>query len=327
MKPLLVSSGEPAGIGPDLCLDLVGSPYPVVILADPVLLSSRARVLGRAVKIHEYQEGISPSADPNILSVLPVEGLASLEPGVLTVNNVPYVMNMLTQGVERCLAGQFSGLVTAPIHKEIINQGGIPFTGHTEFIAQKCHVRNVVMMLASEVMKVALMTTHLPLREVPNAITTKRITEVIHCINRAIKQDFGCVTPRILVAGLNPHAGEGGYLGREEIETITPTLLALRQEGILVEGPFAADTLFNEDHLKKADVFVSMYHDQGLSVLKYASFGHAVNISLGLPIIRTSVDHGTALALAGSGQAISTSLIAAITMAAKMAHYRQKYHD
>lgn len=322
MKPILISSGEPAGIGPDICLDLVNSQYPIVIMADPKLLLERAQLLGKTLSIREYIPGESLLPQSNSLTVMPISGLSSLEPQRLSTDNVSYIINMLTQGVDACLANEFSALVTAPVNKEVINAAGINFHGHTEFIAEKCKVKTVVMMLASEIMKVALVTTHLPLRVVPDYINISLIQDVIRCVYKSLQQDFTIQVPRILVAGLNPHAGEGGYLGKEEIEIISPAIKLLKQDGINIEGPLAADTMFSQENLKTTDTFIAMYHDQGLSVIKYASFGNAVNITLGLPIIRTSVDHGTALSIAGTGKAKSTSLIAAVDMAVKMVNSR-----
>jgi 4-hydroxythreonine-4-phosphate dehydrogenase len=222
------------------------------------------------------------------------------------------------------MEGRFSALVTAPVHKAIINEAGFAFTGHTEFFADQCHAEQVVMMLAGDTLKMALVTTHLPLKDVPNAITVSLINAVISKLSCALQRDFGITHPKIKVAGLNPHAGESGYLGLEEIEVITPALTLLQQRGIDVTGPYSADTLFTPQAANTCDAFVAMYHDQGLPVLKYASFGRAVNITLGLPIIRTSVDHGTALELAGKGMADPGSLLAAVKMAAMMAMQREQ---
>ena len=319
MKPLLVSSGEPAGIGPDLCLTLAGSDYPCVVLGDLTVLQERAKQLGLSINFESYQQGIEPTRALNHLTVLSIPTAVPVISGVLNPLNASYVINMLTLAVERCLLGEFSALVTAPVHKAIINQAGIAFTGHTEFLAQFCQVNTVVMMLACSAMKVALVTTHLPLRDVPDAITSTLLIDVITQLDKSLRLDFQVQSPKIRVAGLNPHAGEGGYLGREEIDVIEPALTTLKKIGIDVEGPFPADTMFTPSNALTCDAFVAMYHDQGLSVLKYAGFGEAVNVTLGLPIIRTSVDHGTALELAGTGLAHSGSLSAACEMAATMA--------
>lgn len=319
MKPLLVSSGEPAGIGPDLCLTLAGSDFPCVVLGDLTVLEDRAKQLGLSINFEVYQHGVELTKAPNHLTVLSIPSAVPVIPGVLNPLNASYVIEMLTLAVERCLLGEFSAIVTAPVHKAIINKAGIAFTGHTEFLAQFCQVDAVVMMLACAAMKVALVTTHLPLRDVPSAITSTLISDVITQLDKSLRLDFQIPAPKIKVAGLNPHAGEGGYLGREEIDVIEPALRTLKENGIDVEGPFPADTLFTPSNALACDAFVAMYHDQGLPVLKYAGFGEAVNITLGLPIIRTSVDHGTALELVGKGLAHSGSLLAACEMAATMA--------
>lgn len=326
MKPILISSGEPAGVGPDICLALAATTLPVVVLGDKAVLAERAGQLALSIKFHEYHPQKKVATQAHHLSILSTLCPSPVEPGVLNTQNASYVLNLLTQGVERCLKGEFSALVTAPVNKAIINQAGFSFTGHTEFFAEKCQVKTVVMMLACKAMKVALVTTHLPLREVADAITRPLLTDVITCLHQSLQRNFGIIHPKIAVAGLNPHAGESGHLGREELDMIIPCLDMLRKKGILVTGPLPADTLFNPANLEDHDVFLAMYHDQGLPVLKYAGFGDAVNVTLGLPIIRTSVDHGTALTLAGSGLAKSTSLLAAVDMAIKMAKARNEYH-
>lgn len=326
MKPVLVSSGEPAGIGPDICLALAKSSLPVVIFADRQLLAERAEILNQDIEFYDYYPDEPYTNRPNSLTVYPVTCNHPVIPGKLDAKNAPYVIDMLTKATEACLQKEFSALVTAPVHKAIINQAGIAFTGHTEFLAQYCQTETVVMMLACEAMKVALITTHLPLSMVPAAITPSLLINVIRQLDRTLKEDFGITSPEIYVTGLNPHAGEGGYLGREEIDTIIPTLDYLYEQGINVRGPFPADTIFIADNVKKADAFVAMYHDQGLPVLKYAGFGQAVNITLGLPIVRTSVDHGTALDLAGTGRAEADSLLLAIKTAISMANMRAR-HD
>lgn len=323
MNPLLVTSGEPAGIGPDICLALAAHNYPVVIVADKAILAARAKKLGLSIKLDDYQQGVPPVSAPNHLTVLSLPCSVPVTPGKLNPLNAPYVIQMLTLAAERCLSGEFSAIITAPVHKAVINQFGLPFTGHTEFFAQKCHAESIVMMLMCATMKVALVTTHLPLNEIASAITIPSIMNVITILDTCLKRDFSISNPKIYVAGLNPHAGEGGYLGHEEIDTIIPALSALQKKGINVHGPFPADTMFSPHNLDDADVFVAMYHDQGLPVLKYAGFGHAVNITLGLPIIRTSVDHGTALELAGTGLAESSSLLAAVDAANNLARLRK----
>ena len=327
MKPLLVSSGEPAGVGPDLCLTLAGSAWPLVVLCDKQLLAARAKQLGRPITLVDYQPNLPHTTAPEQLTVLSIPCHAEVVAGTLNPENAPYVIELLTTAVMRCLSGEFSALITAPVHKAIINQAGYEFTGHTEFFAEYCNVAHVVMMLACAEMKVALVTTHLPLKKVPEAITPTLIIDVITTLRRSLQKDFGITHPTIYVAGLNPHAGEGGYLGREEIEVINPALDILRQQGINVQGPLPADTMFTPQNANTCDAFVAMYHDQGLSVLKYAGFGRAVNITLGLPIIRTSVDHGTALDLAGTGEAHSGSLMAAVEMAATIVNVRENAHE
>ena len=324
MSPLLISSGEPAGIGPDLCLDLADLGLPVVILADQSLLIERAKLLQRNITFVDYVPGKRHFYSKGQLCVLSVPCIEPVCTGSLNPRNAFYVMQMLELAVEACSRGEFSGLVTAPVHKGIINQAGIPFTGHTEFLAAQCGVEKVVMMLASEAMKVALVTTHLPLHQVSSTITQELIIEVVQLLHAGLQRDFAIQRPRIAVAGLNPHAGEGGYLGTEEIDTIEPALRKLKANGVDVRGPFPADTLFTPQHLNDCDVFLTMYHDQGLPVLKYSGFGHAVNVTLGLPIVRTSVDHGTALELAGTGKASSGSLLAAVNMALTIAKNRMK---
>ena len=323
MKPLLVSSGEPAGIGPDICLSLAGLDFPVVVFGNKTMMEARAKQLGKLIIFEDYQEGVIPGKAPNQLTILDIPSITPVVAGKLDPLNAPYVIHMLTEAADRCLAGEFSGLVTAPVHKANINQAGIAFTGHTEFLARHCKTDTVVMMLVCPAMKVALVTTHLPLRDVADFITKPLLTDIITILDKALREDFAIIHPAIYVAGLNPHAGESGYLGREEIEIITPTLSVLQKKGINVQGPFPADTLFTRHNSTLCDVFLAMYHDQGLPVLKYADFGHSVNVTLGLPIIRTSVDHGTALELAGTGLAESTSLLAAVNTAIHMVRSRK----
>lgn len=324
MKPLLISSGEPAGIGPDLCLALTDYDFPLVILGDPLLLKTRAQELNRDINIQKYQPDQEIISKPNHLTVLPISCAAPVTAGQLNPQNAAYVIELLTQAALRCGRHEFSALVTAPVHKAVINSAGIAFTGHTEFLADFFNIETVVMMLACAQMKVALVTTHLPLRDVADAITSELINKIISQLHQSLISDFAISKPRIKVAGLNPHAGESGYLGREEIEVISPALALLRIAGIDVQGPFPSDTLFLQDHLHECDAFVAMYHDQGLPVLKYAGFHEAVNITLGLPIIRTSVDHGTALELAGKNILDSGSMLAAVETAKNMALARRR---
>ncbi len=322
MKPLLISSGEPAGIGPDICLSLAGHPVPLVVAADPELLRQRAAQLGLDIQLQMYMPDTLVEPDDQKLTVMPVRCPAFVQAGKLDLLNAAYVLELLTQASNSCLAGEFSALVTAPVNKAIINAAGFQFTGHTEFLSAQCHAPQVVMLLCCPAMKVALLTTHLPLKDVPQAITRQLIIQVTTTLNQALKKDFGIREPRIFLAGLNPHAGEGGFLGREELDVIEPAVAELRMSGIRITGPLPADTMFSPQNANNCDVFLAVYHDQGLSVLKYAGFGQAVNVTLGLPILRTSVDHGTALDLAGSGLADPGSLMAAVDLAATLAARR-----
>ncbi len=321
-QPLAITAGEPAGIGPDLCLQLVGHEQPLVIIADKALLQQRAAQLGIEVQLHDYTADKPLAQDK--LSVMHIPLLHSAQAGKLDPANSPYVLETLRRAVQGCLSGEFSGMVTAPVHKGVINDAGIPFTGHTEFLAGQTHTPQVVMMLSGGGMRVALTTTHLPLREVANAITPSLLESVLRIMQRDLQQRFGLAQPRIFVAGLNPHAGEGGHLGREEIEVIIPVLDKLRTEGFNVSPPLPADTLFAAHRLKECDAVLAMYHDQGLPVLKHASFGEGVNITLGMPVIRTSVDHGTALELAGTGKANVGSMLEAIKVAAEMVRHESR---
>lgn len=319
MKPLLISSGEPAGIGPDLCLALADYDFPLVLLGDQKVLEARAKELKQDIQFTTYKSGQLIETKPGHLTVLSITCPAPVISGQLNPKNASYVLKLLNLAAELCACGEFSALVTAPVHKANINAAGFIFTGHTEFLAQFYEVDTVVMMLACQQMKVALVTTHLPLRMVADAISADLIIQVITQLHQSLVSDFGMVNPCIKVAGLNPHAGESGYLGREEIEIITPALVALQNLGMNVQGPLPADTLFIKEHIKDCDAYVAMYHDQGLPVLKYAGFNEAVNVTLGLPIIRTSVDHGTALELAGKNLLDTGSMLAAVEMAKKMA--------
>ncbi len=317
--PLVLTAGEPAGIGPDLCVMLAQTAFdgPLVILADRHVLAARAVLLGLPFEVPEYVAGGGAH-----LSVLHLPTSAEVTPGRLDVVNSAYVLATLQRAITGCLSGEFAGMVTGPVHKGVINDAGIAFTGHTEFLAERTGTSQVVMMLAGGGMRVALATTHLPLSAVADAITPDSLQTTLRILYAALRRDFGIASPRILVAGLNPHAGEGGHLGREEIEVIEPVLLQLRGEGMHLIGPLPADTLFQKKNLASADAVLAMYHDQGLPVLKHASFGEGVNITLGLPIIRTSVDHGTALDLAASGRVDAGSLKVAIEAALAMVHFR-----
>jgi 4-hydroxythreonine-4-phosphate dehydrogenase len=310
-KPLLVTMGEPAGIGPDICLDLVNCDYPVVVLGDKAVLKARALMLRREIEI--VDEHIA--AKSHQLSVRHISCEAAVVPGCLNVDNALMVIEMLRQGAELVMKGDYAALVTGPIHKKHLQQVIPGFSGHTEFFQELSNVSQVVMMLASAEMKVALLTTHLPLIKVASAITQDKIKAVVNILDQVLKSEFGIPSPKIAVAGLNPHAGEQGALGQEEIEIIIPAIESLKKEGKNLIGPVSADTMFCD---KTNDAFLAMYHDQGLPVIKYASFGRAANITLGLPFIRTSVDHGTALDIAGLGKASSSSLMAAIEVAKQM---------
>lgn len=313
--------GEPAGIGPDLAVQIAQLELAakLVVIADPEMLYQRAKKLNLPLKIIFYDphNPVSSIAKGQLL-VQPIPLVQSVNCGHLNPNNAAYVLATLQHAVQGCLKKEFGALVTGPVHKGVINEAGISFSGHTEYLAQLTAASKVVMMLMTASLKVALVTTHLPLRAVADAITVTTLTETLNVLQLALQQYFSLEQPRILVCGLNPHAGEGGHIGREEIDIIIPTLEKLRQQGMNIIGPIPADTAFIPQNLNQADVVVTMYHDQGLPVLKYAGFDHAVNVTLGLPFIRTSVDHGTALDLAGTGKASAESLLAAIQVAAKM---------
>ena len=318
---LAITAGEPAGIGPDLCLMLAQQPASCerVVIADPQLLEQRAAQLGLRVELQPFDPDSLPAAQAaGQLSVLPVSLAAECRPGELNRANAAYVLDTLRLAGAGALNGTFDAIVTAPVHKGIINDAGVPFSGHTEFFAEQTATEQVVMMLACPGLRVALATTHLPLRQVADAITGPLIERVMRILHNDLLSKFGIASPRILVCGLNPHAGENGHLGREELDVIIPALERLRAEGMHLIGPLPADTLFTPKHLDQADAVLAMYHDQGLPVLKHKGFGNAVNITLGMPIIRTSVDHGTALDLAGTGQANPGSLQVALDTAIQM---------
>jgi 4-hydroxythreonine-4-phosphate dehydrogenase len=310
---------------------LAQRPYPateIVAVADPELLQQRAKRLGRALSLQTFHENQPPTPlPPGQMWVLPVELKTEARCGVLDPQNAAYVLETLRCATQGCLRGSFDGMATGPVHKGVINEAGLPFTGHTEYLANLCDHAHPVMMLATPDVKVALVTTHLPLKEVSQAITWKRLDRVATILHNDLQQRFGLKQPRILVSGLNPHAGEQGYLGREEIEVIEPVLAHLNSKGMQLIGPLPADTLFTPIHLQQADAILVMYHDQGLPVLKHLGFGRAVNITLGLPIIRTSVDHGTALPLAGTDQVDLGSVIYAIKVAECMVLTQKKRSD
>ncbi|WP_394425277.1 4-hydroxythreonine-4-phosphate dehydrogenase PdxA [Vreelandella stevensii] len=337
--PLLITTGEPAGVGPELTLMLAaqGRLNNTVAVGDPTLLAQRAALLALTVEIVVAEPGSQQVSSPGRLVVWPVALCVPATPGVLAPANAGYVLDTLQTAVDACLAGHAAAMVTAPLHKGVIIEGGYShFTGHTEWLRDACGVDEVVMLLATDAalhatspqwqgesdLRVALVTTHLPLRDVADAITGERIARISRLLVADLQRQFGIAQPRVAVCGLNPHAGEDGHLGREELEIITPTLQALRAEGLNVEGPFPADTLFTPRHLAGVDAVLAMYHDQGLAVLKYAGFGQAANITLGLPLVRTSVDHGTALDLAGRGIANPSSLGVAVALAQRLATQR-----
>ncbi len=320
MKPrpvLVITPGEPAGIGPDICLNIAREPQAalIVFIADPRMLAERGELLGLPAAFPQWtgnREGAAP------VSILPVSCAAEVIPGQLDVSNSPYVIACLKRAVSGCLTGEFDAMVTGPVHKGAIADAGIAFTGHTEFLAEAAGSGEPVMMLAAGTLRVALVTTHLALAEVPHAITRERLRRVLEILHTDLMARFGINSPRIMVLGLNPHAGESGHLGHEEIEVIQPVVDDLRAHGMQVTGPLPADTAFLPAKLAECDAVLAMYHDQGLPVIKHHDFAHAVNITLGLPFIRTSVDHGTALTLAGIGCADASSLRAAINMAVKL---------
>jgi 4-hydroxythreonine-4-phosphate dehydrogenase len=306
---IALTAGEPAGIGPDLCA-MLAQHLPaadITVIADRDLITSRASLLNLPL---------------NNLKIEHIPLGTPAEPGKLNPANGAYVLKTLERAAHGCLNGEFDAMVTAPVHKGVINDAGIPFTGHTEFLQALTHSPQVVMMLVGGGMRVALATTHLPLHEIPDAITKELLESVIRILHADLSHRFGIANPRIRVAGLNPHAGEGGHLGMEEIDVIEPVLNKLRNEGMHLIGPLPADTMFSQKNLADTDAFLAMYHDQGLAVLKHASFGEGVNVTLGMPIIRTSVDHGTALDLAGTGKADVGSLYAAIELAIELARSR-----
>ncbi len=317
--PLIaLTAGEPAGVGPDLCIALSHQELPcrLTVVGDIDVLRARASQLG--VHVNFITTDTIPAHQPGALHVHHIPVAAAVTPGVLNIDNSAHVLALLDAAIAGCLNGSYDAVVTAPVHKGIINDAGFAFTGHTEYLADHSGTERVVMMLVGGGLRVALATTHLPLREVADAITPKLLIEVIRILHADLLNKFGIALPRIVVAGLNPHAGESGHLGREEIEVIEPALDLLRSEGLDLIGPLPADTLFSRIHHEHCDAVLAMYHDQGLPVLKYASFGAGVNVTLGLPFIRTSVDHGTALDLAGTGRAEIGSLLAAIEMALDM---------
>jgi 4-hydroxythreonine-4-phosphate dehydrogenase len=322
-KRLLLTAGEPAGIGPDVIIDLAQEDFAaeLIVIADPDLLHHRAQQLGYPLTLIEWNDQ-APAAyhQKKSLKIIPVKQYAPSVPGVLNSRNSPYVIETLSLAASLCRTKKADALVTGPVHKEIINEAGIPFAGHTEFFAKLDGERKTVMLfvLNQPKLKVALATTHLPLSRVPNAITSEHLESCILILDRELQTHFQIASPKIYVCGLNPHAGEGGYLGREEIEIIQPCIEKLKSNNISVIGPLSADTLFTAKYLEQADAVLAMYHDQALPLVKYLGFGNAVNVTLGLDFIRTSVDHGTALELAGTRKADAGSMREAIHLAIEM---------
>ena len=320
---IVITSGEPAGIGPDICLSLPDTDAELYVIADPELVSQRAAQLSLSpsLKIHHDLDQLSAHYDAEKLNIIPLKLKAACQPGLLDKANSDYVLQMLDLAADLCLQSKVDAMVTGPVQKSIINDAGLNFTGHTEYLAERASTDKAihpVMMLATRQMRVALATTHLPLKDVSDAITKESLTEVLDILNRFLQKNAGIDRPKILVCGLNPHAGENGNLGNEEIETIIPVVEELKKSGMQLIGPLPADTLFTAKYLDAADAVLAMFHDQGLPVLKYSGFGKAVNITLGLPFVRTSVDHGTALDLAATGKANASSLIEAIDMAIEL---------
>jgi 4-hydroxythreonine-4-phosphate dehydrogenase len=314
--PLVLTTGEPAGVGPELTVQLLQQPFPgpLVIVCDPDLLLERAALL----KLPLALKGDTLIAPGGEAELLPITLRAPSVHGKPDTTNAPYVIEMLTAATDGCLSGVFSGMVTAPVQKSTLIEAGNDFVGHTEFLAQRAGVDIPVMMLATGELRVALVTIHLPLSEVPRAVTRETLEAVLRVVDSDLRTRFGIPVPVIGVCGLNPHAGEAGHLGREEQDIIAPVIDQLSAEGLVLRGPLPADTAFTEQHLKALDVVVAMFHDQGLPVIKHAGFGEVVNITLGLPFVRTSVDHGTALDLAGTGQADVGSLVAAVKLAQRL---------
>ena len=317
---IALTSGEPAGIGPELCLAAARAALPVelVCLADRTLLAERAAQLGWPINLRDYDANTRQPSQPNTLTVLHTPLAAPSKAGQLDKRNARYVLDLLDRAIKGTISGEFAAIVTAPVHKGVINDGGVPFTGHTEYLAEHTGGSLPVMMLAAPGMRVALATTHLPLKDVSAALTIESLLKTATIINDDLRKWWGIAAPRIAVCGLNPHAGEGGYLGREEIDVIAPAIQLMRERGIQATGPLPADTAFVPQMLDQCDAVLAMYHDQGLPVIKHAGFERTVNITLGIPILRTSVDHGTALDLAGTGRADPRSLMAAIELASQI---------
>jgi 4-hydroxythreonine-4-phosphate dehydrogenase len=322
-KRILITPGEPAGIGPDISIQIAQQAWPheLVAVADPALLNERAKKIGLQIQLIETDINADPTPhQPGTLKIIPITLHAAVTPGQLNTSNANYVLQTLQTAADICLNQQASAIVTGPVNKAVINDAGFSFAGHTEFFAAHCHVPQTVMLFVADNLKVALVTTHLPLSAVPTAITQDRLLTTLAILQTGLQQQFQIKTPRILVCGLNPHAGEEGHLGREEIDVIAPALAILRKQHYQILGPLSADTIFTPKYTDHADVVVAMFHDQALPLVKYKSFGHAVNVTLGLPFIRTSVDHGTALDIAGTGMADPGSMQAAIQLAMTLQH-------
>jgi 4-hydroxythreonine-4-phosphate dehydrogenase len=326
VPPIAVTAGEPAGIGPDLCVELARRRLParIVVVGDGGLLEERARRLRLPLRIEPYAGMGRARFRRGLLLVHHVPLARRVVPGRLDPANSRYVLRTLEAAVDGCLDGTFSAMATGPVQKSVIGDAGIPFTGHTEFLAERTRTKTVVMMLVGGGLRVALATTHLALKDVAGSITRPGLESILQVLHADLVKRFGIASPRIAVAGLNPHAGESGFLGTEETTVIAPVLAKLRKRGFRLAGPLPADTLFNPAQLKDTDCVLAMYHDQGLPTLKYASFGAGVNVTLGLPIIRTSVDHGTALDLAGTGRAQAGSFVEAIRLGAALAHAERR---
>jgi 4-hydroxythreonine-4-phosphate dehydrogenase len=322
---LAITPGEPAGIGPDLILSVAQKSWPaqLVIFADGEMLRQRARQLKLPITLIDYDPSQTRILPAGQLFIVDIKTSVNVQAGQLNTENGQYVVETLRQACAKNMDGEFDAVVTGPVHKGIINEAGISFSGHTEFFAHESNTNDVVMMLATEGLRVVLATTHIPLAYVAKAITAERLHKVLHIVNTDLMLKFGIKNPHIFVCGLNPHAGEDGHIGKEEILVISPALEALRAEGLNITGPLPADTIFNPKYLAQADAVLAMYHDQGLPVLKYKGFGASINITLGLPFIRTSVDHGTAIDLAGTGQADSGSFELAIEKAISIAAKKQ----
>jgi 4-hydroxythreonine-4-phosphate dehydrogenase len=316
---IALTSGEPAGVGPELCVAIAQRQLPceVVCVADCELLTTRARQVGLPLTLLPYESGAARQRGAFTVCHIPLATASTA--GRLDVRNARYVLRLLDRAIDGTLSGEFDAIVTAPVHKGVINDAGVGFTGHTEYLAERTGTARPVMMLAAGDMRVALATTHLPLKAVSGAISVESLCEIAAILDQDLRKRWGIVAPRIAICGLNPHAGEGGYLGDEELSVIGPAIARMRESGILATGPLPADTVFVPAILAGYDAVLAMYHDQGLPVIKHAGFDRAVNITLGLPIVRTSVDHGTALDLAGTGRADARSLVAAIEAAVKIA--------